>query len=229
MQPFRKHTGVVVPLDKVNVDTDQIIPKQFLKRIERTGFGEFLFYDWRFSGEETSAQRSSEKSRKKTADFVLQPAALCQGFDPGRGKEFWLRLFARACRLGAGGFWFPGGDRFVVRRHLCQQQPEEWPADRRLNDEQVAEIMRRAKEIDGYELTVDLETLRVEDGRGFAATFAMDEFSRHCLLNGLDDIGLTLQHEAEIAAYEAKHPLRAEMKAICRDIVNLANPRNCVI
>jgi 3-isopropylmalate/(R)-2-methylmalate dehydratase small subunit len=78
----------------------------------------------------------------------------------------------------------------------------------------VAEIMRRSEEIENYELTVDLETLRVEDGRGFTATFTMDEFSRHCLLHGLDDIGLTLQHEPEIATYEAKHPPRAEMKAL---------------
>jgi 3-isopropylmalate/(R)-2-methylmalate dehydratase small subunit len=84
----------------------------------------------------------------------------------------------------------------------------------RLNEEQVAEIIRRSQEIEGYQLTVDLETLRVEDGRGFAVAFAMDDFSRHCLLNGLDDIGLTLQHEAEIAVYEAKHPVRAEMKTI---------------
>jgi len=84
----------------------------------------------------------------------------------------------------------------------------------RLNEEQVTELTRRSKEIDNYELTVDLETLRVEDGRGFAATFAMDEFSRHCLLNGLDDIALTLQHEAHIAAYEAKHPVRDDLKAI---------------
>jgi 3-isopropylmalate/(R)-2-methylmalate dehydratase small subunit len=84
----------------------------------------------------------------------------------------------------------------------------------RLNEEQVAEITRRSKEIENYKLTVDLEMLQVEDGRGFTATFAMDEFSRHCLLNGLDDVGLTLQHEAEIAAHEAKHPMRAEMQAI---------------
>jgi 3-isopropylmalate/(R)-2-methylmalate dehydratase small subunit len=84
----------------------------------------------------------------------------------------------------------------------------------RLSEEQVAEITRRAREIDGYELTVDLETLRVEDKQGFAASFAMDEFSRHCLMNGLDDIGLTLQREAQIAAYEAEHPVRAEMKVI---------------
>jgi 3-isopropylmalate/(R)-2-methylmalate dehydratase small subunit len=84
----------------------------------------------------------------------------------------------------------------------------------RLGDEQVAEVMRRAKTLDNYQLTVDLEKLRVEGGQGFSATFTMDEFSRHCLLNGLDDIGLTLEHEAQIATYEAEHPVRAEMKAI---------------
>ena len=78
----------------------------------------------------------------------------------------------------------------------------------------MAELTRRSEEIENYQLTVDLETLRLEDGRGFATTFAMDEFSRHCLLNGLDDIGLTLQRESEIAEYEAKHPVRAEMKSI---------------
>jgi 3-isopropylmalate/(R)-2-methylmalate dehydratase small subunit len=83
-----------------------------------------------------------------------------------------------------------------------------------LNDEQIAEIMRREKETDGYQLTVDLETLQVKDEQGFSAAFAMDEFSRHCLLNGLDDIGLTLQHEAEIAAYETKHPVAPEMRMI---------------
>ncbi len=84
----------------------------------------------------------------------------------------------------------------------------------RLNEEQVAEIMRHSKEIENYQLTVDLETSRVEDGRGFASSFAMDEFSRHCLLNGLDDIALTLQHEADIAVYEAKHPVREDLRAI---------------
>jgi len=121
MQPFRKHTGIVVPLDKVNVDTDQIIPKQFLKRIERTGFGEFLFYDWRFSGDRKDCG-------KKTGDFVLD-AALCEGLDPGRGKKLWMRVLARARRLGARGFRLPGSDRVVVCRHFCQQQSEERPAD----------------------------------------------------------------------------------------------------
>jgi len=84
----------------------------------------------------------------------------------------------------------------------------------RLSDDQVAEITGRAKSVENYTLSVDLEILKVEDGRGFSTPFSMDEFSRHCLLNGLDDIGLTLQHEPEILAYEAKHPVRAEMKSV---------------
>jgi 3-isopropylmalate/(R)-2-methylmalate dehydratase small subunit len=84
----------------------------------------------------------------------------------------------------------------------------------RLGEDQVTEITRRSKEIDHYKLTVNLATLRVEDNDGLAASFAMDEFSRQCLMNGLDDIGLTLEKEAQIAAYEVKHPVRPEMKAI---------------
>lgn len=86
----------------------------------------------------------------------------------------------------------------------------------RLTEQQVAEILRRVKENENYRLTVDLEKLSVDDRQGFAATFAMDEFSRHCMLNGLDDIGLTLQHEAAITAYETKHPVRPEMKTFVR-------------
>jgi 3-isopropylmalate/(R)-2-methylmalate dehydratase small subunit len=88
----------------------------------------------------------------------------------------------------------------------------------RLSDEQVAGIMRRAKETANYRLAIDLEKLHIEDSQGFSATFAIDEFARHCLLNGLDDIGLTLQHEAAIAAYEAKHPLREAMNTLSRTL-----------
>ena len=84
----------------------------------------------------------------------------------------------------------------------------------RLEEEQVREIMRKAASVEGYRLTVDLERLVVEDDSGFAASFTVDEFARHCLMNGLDDIGLTLQHEPEISAYEARHPVRAEMAGI---------------
>ncbi len=203
MKPFRKHTGVAVPLDKVNVDTDQIIPKQFLKRIERTGFGEFLFYDWRFSGD-----------GKKTADFVLHAPRYAKATILVAGKNFGCGSSREHAVWALTDYGF----RVVVAASFADifsnNSLKNGFLTVRLSDEEVAEITRRAKEIDGYELTVDLETLRVEDGRGFSASFAMDEFSRHCLLNGLDDIGLTLQHEAEIAAYEARHPVGAEMNAI---------------
>jgi 3-isopropylmalate/(R)-2-methylmalate dehydratase small subunit len=207
MQPFRKHTGVVVPLDKVNVDTDQIIPKQFLKRIERTGFGKFLFYDWRFSSDE-------KEFGKKLGDFVLDATRYAKASILVAGKNFGCGSSREHAVWALADFGFqvviaPSFGDIFANNSLKNGLPTV-----RLSEEQVAEIMRRSKEIENYQLTVDLETLRVEDGQGFAATFIMDDFLRHCLLNGLDDIGLTLQHEAEIAAYEEKHPVCAEMKAI---------------
>jgi len=205
MKPFRKHTGAVVPLDKVNVDTDQIIPKQFLKRIERSGFGEFLFYDWRFSGE-------GKEPGKKTGDFVLDAPRHAKASILVAGKNFGCGSSREHAVWALTDFGFQVVIAPTFADIFANNSLKNGLLTVRLNEEQVAEITRNAKEIDNYQLTVDLETLRVEDGRGFAATFAMDEFSRHCLLNGLDDIGLTLQHEAQITAYEAKHPVRAEIE-----------------
>jgi 3-isopropylmalate/(R)-2-methylmalate dehydratase small subunit len=207
MQPFRKHTGIVVPIDKVNVDTDQIIPKQFLKRIERTGFGEFLFYDWRFSGE-------AEESPKAKVDFVLNAPRYAKASILVAGKNFGCGSSREHAVWALMDFGF----RVVISSSFADifanNSLKNGLLTVRLTDDQVAEIMRRAKEVEDYQLTVDLNTLQVDDGRGFAGAFAMDEFSRHCLLNGLDDIGLTLQHAAEISTYEAKHPARPEMNAI---------------
>jgi 3-isopropylmalate/(R)-2-methylmalate dehydratase small subunit len=207
MKPFRKHTGFVVPLDKVNVDTDQIIPKQFLKRIERTGFGEFLFYDWRFSGD-------GKDGGKKTGDFVLDAARYAKASILVAGKNFGCGSSREHAVWALADFGFQVVIASSFADIFANNSLKNGLPTVRLSEEQVTEIMRRSREIDNYQLTVDLEKLRVEDGRGFASTFAMDEFSRHCLLNGLDDIGLTLAHEAQIAAYEAKHPVCAEMKAI---------------
>jgi 3-isopropylmalate/(R)-2-methylmalate dehydratase small subunit len=204
MQAFRRHTGVVVPLDKVNVDTDQIIPKQFLKRIERTGFGQFLFYDWRFVGD-------GKDFGKKTGDFVLDAPRYATASILVAGKNFGCGSSREHAVWALTDYGF----RVIIASSFADifanNSLKNGLLTVRLSDEQVAEITRRAKEIENYELTVDLETLRIEDGRGFAATFTMDEFSSHCLLNGLDDIGLTLQHEPEIAAYEARHPVRVAM------------------
>ena len=207
MQPFRKHTGVVVPLDKVNVDTDQIIPKQFLKRIERTGFGEFLFYDWRFSGD-------GKERGKKTGDFVLDAPRYRKASILVAGKNFGCGSSREHAVWALADFGFRVVMASSFADIFANNSLKNGLLTVRLNEEQIADLTRRSREIENYQLTVDLETLRAEDEQGFAATFAMDEFSRHCLLNGLDDIALTLQHEALIEAYERKHPVRAEMKSI---------------
>ena len=214
MKPFRKHTGVVVPLDKVNVDTDQIIPKQFLKRIERTGFGEFLFYDWRFSGD---GKERGKESVKKTGDFVLDAPRYAKASILVAGKNFGCGSSREHAVWALADFGFQVVIAPSFADIFANNSLKNGLLAVRLTDEQVAEIMRRAKELENYQLTVDLETLRVADTQGFAATFVVDEFARHCLLNGLDDIGLTLQHEAEIAAYEEQHPVRPEMEAIGPD------------
>jgi len=203
MQPFRKHTGLVVPLDRVNVDTDQIIPKQFLKRIERTGFGEFLFYDWRFAGDGA-----------KKVDFVLHDPRYADATVLLAGKNFGCGSSREHAVWALADYGF----RVVIASSFADifanNSLKNGLLTVTLSEEQVTEIMRRAGVIANYQLSIDLERLSIEDGQGFSAAFAMDEFARHCLLNGLDDIGLTLQHEAEIAAYEAKHPVPGEMAAL---------------
>jgi 3-isopropylmalate/(R)-2-methylmalate dehydratase small subunit len=203
MQPFTKHTGLVVPLDRVSVDTDQIIPKQFLKRIERTGFGEFLFYDWRFSGDGA-----------KNADFVLHDPRYANATVLVAGKNFACGSSREHAVWALADYGF----RVVIAPSFADifanNSLKNGLLTVALPEDQVAEIMRRARDVANYRLSIDLEKLIVEDGQGFSATFAMDDFARHCLFNGLDDIGLTLQHESDITAYEAKHPVPPEMRAL---------------
>ncbi len=203
MQPFRKHIGEVVPLDRANVDTDQIIPKQFLKRIERTGFGEFLFYDWRFSGDGT-----------KKSDFVLHESRYQKATILVAGKNFGCGSSREHAVWALADYGF----RVIIASSFADifanNSLKNGLLTVTLSEAQVAEIMRGSRDTANYRLSIDLENLTVEDGQVFSATFAMDEFARHCLLHGLDDIGLTLKHEAAIAAYESKHLVQAEMRAI---------------
>jgi 3-isopropylmalate/(R)-2-methylmalate dehydratase small subunit len=195
MKPFTVHSGLAAPLDRENVDTDQIIPKQFLKRIERTGFGQFVFYDWRFAAD-----------GKTSGDFVLdQPryrgaSILVAGRNFGCGSSREHAVWALA------DFGFRAVISSSFADIFANNSTKNGFLTVRLLEEETAELMRRAVTIDGYQLTIDLEHCEVRDDGGFHAQFPMDEFVRHCLLHGLDDIGLTLQHEAEIAAYEALHP-----------------------
>jgi 3-isopropylmalate/(R)-2-methylmalate dehydratase small subunit len=194
MEPFVKLNGIVAPLDRVNVDTDQIIPKQFLKRIERTGFGPFLFFDWRFNPDGTP-----------NPDFVLnkpgyQGASILvagRNFGSGSSREHapWALLdYGFRCVI-APSF----ADIFYNNCFQNGVLPVTLPED------VVKKIIANAQARPGYRLTVDLEAQRVWDNtEDVAASFQIEPFRRHCLLNGLDDIGLTLEHEDEIAAFEAR-------------------------
>jgi 3-isopropylmalate/(R)-2-methylmalate dehydratase small subunit len=188
MKPFTKHTGLVAPLDRANVDTDQIIPKQFLKRIERAGFGEFLFYDWR-----SDPSFVLNEPRYKGASILVAG----KNFGCGSSREHapWA--------LGEFGFRAIIAPSFAdIFANNCFKNGM-LPVT--LTTEQVETIMLRAQQEEGYELTVDLERQTIEDSRGLSILFVVGEFQRYCLLEGLDDIGLTLRHEALIHEYEASH------------------------
>lgn len=201
MKPFTVHRGRVAPLDRVNVDTDQIIPKQFLKRIERTGFGQFVFYDWRFGAD-----------GKKNADFVLDEPRYEGATVLVAGKNFGCGSSREHAVWALADF----GLRAVISSSFADIFANNCTKNGflavRLRDDEVATLMQRAQDIDNYQVTIDLEKCEVRDEQGFRAKFPIDEFIRHCLLNGLDDIGLTLQHEPEIVAYEAGHPAPAALR-----------------
>jgi 3-isopropylmalate/(R)-2-methylmalate dehydratase small subunit len=202
MEPFRTHTGLVAPLDRANVDTDQIIPKQFLKRIEKTGFGEFVFYDWRRkSWEEKDESFVLNQPRYEKATILV--AGKNFGCGSSREHAVWALLDFGFRAVIAPSFADIFSNNSVKNGFLNVT----------LAEEKVNELLRRTAEIDNYELTVDLQNCEVRDQRGFRCKFSIDEFVRHCLLEGLDDIGLTLQHESDIAAYEASHPLPRSIKA----------------
>jgi len=194
LNPFRTHRGRVAPLDRVNVDTDQIIPKQFLKRIERTGFGQFLFYDWRFSAE-----------GKKNADFVLDEPRYAGASILVAGKNFGCGSSREHAVWALADFGFRAVISSSFADIFANNSTKNGFLTVLLKEDEVAELMRRSRDIQDYELSVDLERCEVRDDHGFEAKFPVDEFVRHCLLNGLDDIGLTLQHEAEISTYEQSH------------------------
>src|SRR5436309_2494773 len=195
MQPFRVHQGLVAPLDRANVDTDQIIPKQFLKRIERTGFGEFLFYDWRHTSGSEKPSFVLDEPRYRGASILL--AGKNFGCGSSREHAVWA--------LADFGFRAVIAPSFAdIFANNCAKNGVLTVV---LNEETTAEIARRASENHAYELTIDLERRTVQDSSGLNSNFQIDDFIRHCLLTGLDDIGLTLQHDADIAAYEAHHPV----------------------
>ena len=195
MIQFRVHTGLAAPLARPNVDTDQIIPKQFLKRIERTGFGQFLFYDWRFlpSGE-PNVEFELNDPRYQGASILITG----KNFGCGSSREHapWALADYGFRAIIAPSFADIFANNCLKNGLLAVV----------LSEPEVAELTNRAKTIDRYELTVDLENKIVSDRSGFSAQFEIGDFQRQCLLEGLDDIGLTLQHEEAITTYEQRRP-----------------------
>jgi 3-isopropylmalate/(R)-2-methylmalate dehydratase small subunit len=202
MQPFRKHTGKVAPLYRANIDTDQIIPKQFLKRIEKTGFGEFLFNDWRRTTN-GALDLAFPLNDPRYAGASILVAGKNFGCGSSREHAVWA--------LSNYGFSAVIAPSFAdIFANNCVQNGVLTVV---LSEEQCGQIARGAAETANYQLTIDLENCTVQDGRGLSAEFRIDEVTRHRLLEGLDDVGLTLQHEAEIAAYETRHPVPAAWKS----------------
>lgn len=196
MSGFQQHTGLVVPLDAANVDTDAIIPKQFLQKVNRTGFGKHLFHDWRFlddAGEKANPEFVMNQPRYQGASILLAR----ENFGCGSSREHapWALADYGIKVMIAPSF----ADIFYGNSINNQMVPV------RLNEQEVDELFTYVHNTEGATITVDLEELSVV-ANGKTYHFEIDDFRRHCLLNGLDNIGLTLQHESKIAEYEAKIP-----------------------
>jgi 3-isopropylmalate/(R)-2-methylmalate dehydratase small subunit len=191
MRPFTQHTGRVIPLDRSNVDTDQIIPKQFLKRIERTGFGQYLFFDWRFR-DDGSDNPQFELNRPEYRGATVLLARRNFGCGSSREHAPWALEDYGFRALIAPSF----ADIFYNNCFKNGVLPI------RLPEADVEELFQRVATHPGYQLTVDLQACTISDQFGLVKSFEVDAFRRQCLLGGLDDIGLTLQREEQITAYE---------------------------
>jgi 3-isopropylmalate/(R)-2-methylmalate dehydratase small subunit len=194
MKPFIKHTGLVAPMDRVNVDTDQVVPKQFIKLCTREGFGRVLFYDWRYlPGEKPNPEFILNQPRYEGASVLIARA----NFGCGSSREHapWAILDYGFRAILAPSY----ADIFYNNCFKNGILPVTLPS------EQIDELFKRTEKNEGYKLTVDLEQQRVTDNEGLRYSFEIDPFRKEFLLKGLDDIGLSLVHEPEISAFEKKH------------------------
>ena len=195
MTPFKQHTGVVVPLDRSDVDTDQIIPARYLKRIERTGYGQFLFAAKRYRDDGTP-----------DPDFVLNRPEYREGTVLVAGRNFGCGSSREHAPWALQEYGF----RVVIAPSFgdifANNAAQVGLLTITLPEERVRQILDTAAAREGYQLSVDLESQTVTDGFGRRDGFEIDGFKKHCLLHGLDAIGLTLQHDAEIARFEGARP-----------------------
>jgi 3-isopropylmalate/(R)-2-methylmalate dehydratase small subunit len=198
MKPFRKHKGLVAPLDRANVDTDQIIPKQFLKRIERTGYEDFLFFDWRRIQEGPDAGSPHP-------DFVLNQPQYKNAEILVAGKNFGCGSSREHAAWALSDYGF----RCVIASSFADIFHSNAGKNGilliTLPEEQVQTLMERAASFAGYQLTVSLEDEKLDDDHGLSIPFSTDPFRRECLLLGLDDIGLSLKHGGALEKFEQQH------------------------
>jgi 3-isopropylmalate/(R)-2-methylmalate dehydratase small subunit len=202
MQPFQALTALAMPLDRTNVDTDQIIPKQFLKRIERTGYGDFLFFDWR-----------QTPSGDPVPDFVLNHPRYNGAQILIAGKNFGCGSSREHAAWALSDFGFRSVIAPTFADIFFSNAGKNGILLVRLSESEVETLLKNAQTIPGYQLTVSLPDQTVTDGQGFSAKFDVDPFRKFCLLEGLDDIGLTLRHAAELDKYEAQHDRATWLKA----------------
>lgn len=193
MEAFKVHTGNALPFDYINVDTDQIIPKQFLKRIERSGFGEFLFFDWRYNDDE-SINMDFILNRDRYSDVSILVAGANFGCGSSREHAPWALLDYGFKVIIAPSF----ADIFKNNCYKNGILPVV------LDVEVVEVLMREIEASESYQLTVSLENQQVETPNDQTYGFDIGDFEKYCLLNGLDEIGWTLQFESLISQYEAK-------------------------
>ncbi|WP_260706142.1 3-isopropylmalate dehydratase small subunit [Edaphobacter flagellatus] len=198
MEPINIITSKAVPLPLPNIDTDQIIPKQFLKRIERTGYGEFLFFDWRYDVDTPDIVKERpdfvlNKPEYKGAEILIAE----KNFGCGSSREHaaWAinqyGFRAVIAPTFADIFFSNAGKNGIVLA--------------RLSEGEVQTLLDRSTKNPDHTITINLEQQTVTDDQGFHATFEIDPFRKYCLLNGLDDIGLTLRHEKDLDSFESKH------------------------
>jgi len=200
MQPFTTHRGLVMPLDRVNVDTDQMVPKQFLKALTREGFGRILFYDWRYlHGEKPNPDFVLNFPRYKGASVLLTRANFGCGSSrehaPWGVKDYGFRVILAPSY--ADIFYNNCFKNGILPATLTEQQ--------------IDELFERTEKEPGYSLTVDLLNQTVSDEHGLRYKFEIAPSRKEVLLKGLDDIGTTLQHADAIDAYEKAHPVAATM------------------
>ena len=193
MRAFREHTGIVAPLDRSNVDTDQIIPKQFLKRIERTGYGEFLFYDWRY-----------DANGKPQSNFVLNQPQYSGASILVAGKNFGCGSSREHAAWALSDFGFRAVIAPTFADIFSTNAGNNGILLVQLSEDKVATLIQRAQNSSGYRLHISLLDKAVRDDVEFSTSFEIDDFRRTCLLEGLDEVGLTLKHDAEIGAYEQR-------------------------